>query len=228
MHLFSFDRQANHYLLHSSLQEKIAKYLISKSMDSSISRILDLGAGSGNVVNNLSCYKIDYFLGIDCSSQMLSLHPTKMSNIKHIQLKHLDFESYDFDECFDLIISSSSLHWARNLESIFYKIQNQSRVGFSIFTSKSLESLHHFLDSTSPLKSYDEVAGLLDKYFVGEMECRIFKENFSNREDLLNHLRYNGLLGGGNISFGAKKRLKFGFPNLFLEYEVLFFTGRSK
>ena len=228
MKLFSFDKQAKNYIHYSSLQNEIAQYLILKSMDIDICSILDLGAGSGNVIKNLKKYKLDYFLGIDHSPNMLSLHPKNMDNIAHIELKNIDFENYDFDAKFDLIISSSSLHWAKNMESIFCKIKHQNKVAFSIFTNKSLETLHYFLDSISPLKSYDEISSMINKYFFGEFERKMIKKEFESRDALLNHLRYGGLLGGGNISLESKKRLKFAFPNLFLEYEVLFFVGRVR
>ncbi len=228
MKLFSFNKQASNYVYYSSLQNKIAKYLTTNAMNVDIHRVLDLGAGSGNVIRNLIDYKIDYFLGIDNSINMLSLHPKKMDNISHIELRSIDFENYCFNEDFDLIIASSSLHWAKDIESIFFKMKSNYNVAFSIFTNKSLESLHSFLDSTSPLKSCDEIKSIINKYFIGEFETIIYKENFDDRDSLLNHLKYSGLLGGSNISFSSKKRLKFEFPNLFLEYEVLFFIGKVR
>lgn len=225
---FSFDKEAKNYVLHATLQEQIARELIQKCMNDDISRILDLGAGSGNVAKNLSKFKIDYFLGIDNAKSMLLHHPRNLANIKYLELECKDFEKYDFGESFDLVISSSSLHWAINLESIFAKIASKSikNVAFSFFTNKSLESLHNFLGSKSPLRSRDELMILLDSYFLGEFFTKEITQTFKHKNDLLKHLKYSGLLGGGDIPFRAKKKLRFEIPFLSLSYEVLFFVGK--
>ncbi|RAX51817.1 hypothetical protein CCY99_08430 [Helicobacter sp. 16-1353] len=265
---FSFSKEAKNYLVYSQLQNKIAKDLLSKSMNKDIKRILDLGAGSGNIARNLT-YNIDYFLGIDSAESMLLLHPTNLSNIKLLELRKMDFEDYEFSEKFDLIIASSSLHWAKNLESIFQKIadsafQNKGdskaesilknveskadstldstldstpndhknpanpKLAFSFFTAKSLETLHNFLGTKSPLRSSFEIEILLKKYFIGEIEIQKITKTFDNKNDLLAHLKNSGLLGGGNLPFRAKKKLKFDIPFLELSYEVLFFIGEAK
>lgn len=227
---FSFNKEAKNYALYSKIQNKIAKKLISKSMNKDIKRILDLGAGSGNVAVNLSKYNIDYFLGIDSAQSMLLSHPRSLPNINLLELKNISFEDYDFEYCFDLIISSSSLHWAQNLESIFEKIALKSKsntnIAFSFFTNKSLESLHNFLNTKSPLRSVFELQVLLDRYFIGEIEIQTITKVFNDKNDLLRHLKYSGLLGGGDISFATKKKLKFNIPFLDINYEILFFVGK--
>lgn len=227
---FSFDKEAKNYIFYSEIQNSIALELISKSMDSNIKKIVDLGAGSGNIARNINKYEIDYFLGIDNSDSMLLLHPKNLRNIKKIDLKNISFEYFEHYNDFDLIISSSSLHWALNLESIFKKIisnaKQDSKIAFSFFTNKSLESLHDFLYTTSPLLSVKSLEALLKKYFIGEIYISKITKKFTQKEELLNHLKHSGLLGGGSISFTTKKKLKFDIPFLDINYEILFFVGR--
>ncbi|MDE6886450.1 MAG: methyltransferase domain-containing protein [Helicobacteraceae bacterium] len=233
----SFNKVALNYHKYANIQDEIAKILIDLSLNKHINSILDLGAGSGNVALNVSqklqdlVFNIELFVGIDNSASLLSIHPKKLANIKKIELYCEDFNDYKFGKKFDLLISSSSLHWALDLESIFSKINPSkkfSKIAFSIFTNKSLASLHNFLGTTSPLQSSDNLIKLLNKYFIGEVEIKEFRENFSSREEYLAHLKNCGLFGGGNLSFCDKKRLKFEIPFLEARYEVLFFTGKIK
>ncbi len=235
MNKFSFNKQYKTYATNATLQYNIARKLVKFALDSSIKSILDLGAGNGNVALNLSSFHIDYFLGIDNSSQMLSLHPINLPYIRNIKLENINFEDYDFACDADLIISSSALHWACNLERLFMKIAERygrylysPKIAFSVFTNNSLASLHSFLGTTSPLRSSANLTAMIKKYFVGEFHIEHTKKHFSSTHYLLAHLKYCGLLGGGEIPYKDKKRLKFDTTLLDLEYEILYFVGNIR
>lgn len=231
---FSFERQAKYYPSYSHIQQKVAKDLLQICKETFLppKTILDLGAGSGNVLMACVDFTLDLFVAIDKSQQLLSLHPKDSPHIKQIELICCDFEKYHQYSGFDWILSSSSLHWASDLENIFHQICTSANphtaLGFAFFTNKSLESLHNFLGTTSPLRSTNELLEILAKYFSGKTKIAHFREDFGTKEAYLAYLKHCGLLGGGTLPFQSKKRLKFELSLTCVEFEVLFFVGNIK
>ncbi|RDU64166.1 methyltransferase domain-containing protein [Helicobacter sp. MIT 14-3879] len=220
----SFNKRAKEYLKNCDIQNDIARILLLFFDYKNIRTVLDLGAGSGNIAKNLD-FNLDYLLAIDNSPTMLALHPTKLSNIKNIELRECNFENFIFNQKFDLLISSSALHWATNLEVILKNIKDSNNfkyLAFSFFTNKSLNNLHNFLGTKSPLLSSYDLETILSKYFIFQSKIMSFKKVFKNRDEYFLYLRGCGLLGGGNLSFYDKKRLKFEYPFLEADFEVLF------
>lgn len=222
----SFDKKSLSYAKNCSLQNEVAKILLDFCESWHYKKIIDLGAGSGNVALNL-VHSVDFLLGIDNAPNMLALHPRKLPHIAQIRLIVGDFESYDFSDDFDLILSSSSLQWAKNLDLLFKRLKDSiesshKKFAFAIFTSESLRELHAFLGTASPLKSSSEILAIAQKYFCIESKIQHFKREFSTRDELLAYLKNSALLGGGNLAFRDKKRLKCAFPHTALNFEVLF------
>lgn len=227
----SFGKKSQSYAQNCSLQNEVAKKLLVFCESQKYQKIIDLGAGSGNIARNLM-HNVDFLISIDNAPNMLALHPRTRPNIAQIKLMECDFECYDFSDDFDLIISSSALQWAKNLDLIFRKISDlvqdsnnlhkSPKFAFAIFTDKSLGELHSFLGTISPLKSSDEILAIAQKYFVIESKIKTFRCDFPTRNDVLAYLKNSALLGGGNLNFSDKKRLKYEFPYRTLNFEVLF------
>ena len=191
------------------MQNEVAKILLDFCESWHYKKIIDLGAGSGNVALNLA-HSVDFLLGIDNAPNMLALHPRKLSHIAQIRLIVSDFESYDFSDDFDLILSSSSLQWAKNLDLLFKRLKDlfkssHKKFAFAIFTSKSLCELHAFLGTDSPLKSSSEILAIAQKYFCIESKIQHFKREFSTRDELLAYLKNSALLGGGKSCISGTK-----------------------
>ena len=239
----SFNKMSHSYAKNCALQNEVAKVLV-EFCDEFLRdshKIIDLGAGSGNIANNLCDKQIDFFLAIDNAPNMIALHPQNLPHIARIKRLCCDFEDYDFsDEC-DLVLSSSALQWAKDLDLLFKRLVDSAqkssescesskfhkpkRFAFAIFTSKSLRELHAFLGTASPLKSATEILTIAQKYFCVESKAQRFALNFSTRDEFLAYLKNGGLLGGGNLSFAQKKRLRFNAPFLSADFEVLFLKG---
>lgn len=242
----SFNKMSHSYAKNCALQNEVAKVLVEFCDDflCDSRKIIDLGAGSGNIAKNLGDKQIDFFLAIDNAPNMLTLHPQNLPHIARIKRLCCDFEDYDFsDEC-DLVLSSSALQWAKDLDLLFKRLVDSAqksqnlceslesseshkpkRFAFAIFTSKSLHELHAFLGTASPLKSATEILTIAQKYFCVKFKAQRFALNFSTRDEFLAYLKNGGLLGGGNLSFAQKKRLRFGAPFLSADFEVLFLKG---
>lgn len=248
----SFNKMSHSYAKNCALQNEVAKVLV-EFCDEFLGdsrKIIDLGAGSGNIAKNLGDKQIDFFLALDNAPNMIALHPQNLPHINRIKLLCCDFEDYDFsDEC-DLVLSSSALQWAKDLDLLFKRLVDSAqklcescesknlrescesskfhkpkKFAFAIFTSESLRKLHAFLGTASPLKSATEILTIAQKYFCAESKMQRFTLNFSTRDEFLAYLKNGGLLGGGNLSFAQKKRLRFNAPFLSADFEVLFLKG---
>lgn len=262
----SFNKMSHSYAKNCALQNEVAKVLV-EFCDEFLSdsrKIIDLGAGSGNIAKNLGDKQIDFFLAIDNAPNMIALHPQNLPHIARMKLLCYDFEDYDFGDDYDLVLSSSALQWAKDLDLLFKRLVDSAqksrksgeslessesleskksqnlreskksresseskpkRFAFAIFTRESLSALHAFLGTTSPLKSATKILAITQKYFCVESKMQKFSLNFSTRDEFLAYLKNGGLLGGGNLSFAQKKRLRFGAPFVSADFEVLFVKG---
>lgn len=219
----SFDKRASSYVRHCDIQSEVAKELVNFIDFSDIKSVIDLGAGIGNVAKNLNSPILN-FLALDSSQNMLSLHPKSLSNITKIGFLCKSFEEYSFDEKFDLVISSSALQWARDIEVIVKKIvdsRNFKYLAFSFFTSNSLCNIHSFLGSKSPLLSHYELESKFSKYMDFSSKRLAFKKSFDTPSEYLLYLKHSGLLGGGELKYHDKKRLRFEFNETEAEFEVV-------
>lgn len=226
----AFNKHAKTYHLFAHIQQQIAIYLMQFLKQKHYDKVLDLGSGSGAVFKALEQQNIiiEDFIALDNSINMLKLHPTHSSNIQKISLEHADFEEYVF-QTYDLILSSSSLQWARDLKSVLEKMAFSSKeVALAIHTDFSLHEVHEFLGTPSPLRDIKTLKSLIKdafKNFQIELENKRFALYFSHKQDCLNYLKKCGLLGGSTLSFKQKKHF---FQNMAFEklsYEVLLFSG---
>lgn len=250
----SFNKMSHSYAKNCALQNEVAKVLVDFCDEflRNSRKIIDLGAGSGNIAKNLDDRQIDFFLALDNAPNMIALHPQNLPHIAQIKRLCCDFDDYDFSDDYDLVLSSSALQWAKDLDLLFKRLVDSAqktqksressesleskkslesseskpkRFAFAIFTRESLSALHAFLGTKSPLKSATEILSITQKYFCVESKMQRFSLNFSTRDEFLAYLKNGGLLGGGNLSFSQKKRLRFGVPFLSADFEVLFIKG---
>lgn len=228
--LNSFDKQAHLYAESSFIQSEIIEILLQSLEFKTIHRAIDIGCGSGSVASQLDALgvEIQEFYGLDISQEMLHHHPKKMKNFSNVTLICEDFEAFIFEK-YDFIFAASSLQWARNLEVLISKLAKSSPVArFAIHTNKSLDSVHKFLGTSSPLRSAECLMEILEKYFEGKIWIEKLERNFSNREEFLSHLKGSGLLGGGVLNYSQAKYFRNNIPYQKAEYEVLMFAGISK
>ena len=139
-----FSRFSTNYQHLSTIQQKIAKELITQTQKryQKKSTLLDIGCGNGNIFKQID-WNIKNFYGIDISHNMCKLHPKD----KHIHIKESNFDNIEIfneykDKNIDIIISSSALQWSNNLNNVFKEISKISKqIAISIFTNKSLNLL---------------------------------------------------------------------------------------
>ncbi len=222
-HTDEFSKRANSYKQHNIIQKKVVKNLL-ENIHSQPKNILDLGCGDGAVYNSLT-WEIDSFTGVDKATNMCKLHPCE----KNIILLNQDFETFEFKK-YDLVISSSALQWAKDLESLFQKIaKSTDEIAFSIFCDGTFKTIYEVANLKPFLPNKDKLLKLLEKDFLFTHKIVNYKLEFEDNLSKFRYIKNSGVSGGERkLSFKDTKKLIENYPHGYLEFEVMFIWGKSK
>jgi len=228
-----FSRFAEEYTKHNIIQEDVAKRLTLMLNSNRYSKILDLGCGSGAVYNNLksSGIKVNHFVALDFSEEMLKLHPTAYN----IEKKCLDFNKkesflkYKPNE-FDLLISASALQWSDDLPLVLEQISSLAKsYYFAFFTSNTFKTLHQTAKVNSPIYSKEYIIKSLNGFYNYSFESIEYRLDFSSVHEMLRYIKRSGVSGGeGQLSYKSIKQLMREYPLDYLEFEVLFVKAKKR
>lgn len=227
-HIKEFSKNAHSYDAYTSLQQEIAHYLVSQ-IHSKPKTILDLGCGSGAVFKQIS-WNIEHFWGVDSAQSMCELHP-KNENV-HIMCE--DFESPNLVSqlrmSYDLLISSSALQWANDIEALIAQFSLHCKEGaFAIFTDKTFESIYAMSGLDSFLPNAQALAIMFETYFSCHYEVKTFRLFFDDNLSKFRYIKKSGVSGGEKrLSVAQTKALIQNYPHEYLEFEVLFLWGKPK
>ena len=172
-----FNRAANVYDKNAVMQHQIAEDLIDRLRFIKIKpkKILDLGSGTGYTTNKLiDLYPDADIYETDIAIEMLKKSKSNNTTIKsffkrnNITYINADMDLMPFDkQSFDLVISSSSIQWSSNINSLFENIfsllKPEGLLIFSTFLKNTLSELQSFTDSklTNEFFSIQEYAQML-------------------------------------------------------------------
>lgn len=224
-HIKEFSKNADSYDDYTSLQREVAHYLVSH-IDSHSKKILDLGCGSGAVFKNIT-WDIEHFTGVDNALKMCELHPT----CKEVEIICEDFEEPSLLEKltppYDLLISSSALQWARDIEALIAKMSLTCKEGaFAIFTDKTFESIYHVSGLPSFLPNAKALAVLFENFFTCKHEIKTYRLFFDDNLSKFRYIKKSGVSGGKRrLNVAQTKALIQNYPHDYLEFEVLFIWG---
>ena len=218
-HVREFSKNSNHYNSYNFIQKKVVKKLL-EAVNFKPNTILDLGCGDGLVYKNLG-FKVDKFVGVDLSTSMLDLHPKS----SEVFLECKDFDSVDDFDKYDLVISSSSLQWSKDIYTLVQNIEkNSQKFALAIFTDGTFKTLREWFGLKSFLPNKDK----LKKSFSKNVSCETisYKLEFENTTQTLKYIKKSGV-SGGRKELGIKEVKNFlqNYDKNFLEFEVLLFTN---
>ncbi|HIE34678.1 MAG TPA: methyltransferase domain-containing protein [Campylobacterales bacterium] len=217
-----FSRFAKSYQKYKIIQKRVASYLVCK-VEQKPKRILDIGAGSGEVYNHIN-WDFDQFIAIDKSENMLNLHPNK--NVKKIICSFN--EDYCFNilkkERFDFIFSSSALQWSENLDFTLKHISSFNKpCAFSLFTDKTFNTIHKLAKIDSPIYSLEEILNLFNNYFLINYEIKKYRLFFEDKISMFRYIKRSGVnYNKRGLSYKETKELIKNYPYSYLEFEVVF------
>lgn len=228
-----FSRFASEYNTHNIIQSEVAKKLVSMLEKQAYSKVLDLGAGSGAVYNNMinKNIKIDKFVAFDFSKEMLNLHPKEID----IETVCSDFNNNFFEEytdnTFSMLISASALQWSVDLLSVLNSISRLAPEHyFAFFTSKTFSTLHKVAGIESPIYSKKSIVDALRSSYTMEMMEEVeYHLNFDSVLEMFRYIKRSGVSGGsGVLSYSEMKGIMKNYPFDYLEFEVLFIKAIPK
>lgn len=223
-HISEFEKHANTYNSFASIQKRVAKELIER-VKFMPSNILDIGSGTGEIYKNIT-WNIERFIGVDCSTSMCNFHP-KGQKVKIICD---DFESEILKEQirklapYSIVISSSSLQWAKNLKEMFGVCSELSdRVAFSIFTKGTFKTIYEMSGRESFLPTYEEVKLFSNVFKNAQITKKMYKLDFADNISKFRYIRKSGISGGNTmLEYKKMKYLLENYPYSYLEFEVTF------
>jgi len=229
-----FERNASSYAEHADAQrEVIAKFQpflqqAIQSTDTNDFDVLEIGVGSGLLTGELLTLLPNTRLtALDVSSNMLAEaerylanHSTVSAASQKVRWMATDIMRFDSDTQFDLIASSSALHWLECLDTAFRKIKGlikeNGQFVFSLMTEGTLAELFSLkksqfpgLDSGRALPSHQQVETALKQagFRICNSSSFLLTERHENAISFFQSLSERGTCGTG-VFTGAKPLMR--------------------
>ena len=139
-------------------------------------RALDVGCGSGILVNELSSH-FDEVVGIDISGEMLEIAKAKRQHSNTAYL-NMDAENLIFDRKFDLIVSRTTFHHLKNIPSVINNMKKLLNDGGKIVILDNVSEKETPATYVYILGAIFEFIPHLRKFGL-KNAIRIFKHNIS-------------------------------------------------
>jgi malonyl-CoA O-methyltransferase len=223
-----FSKHANEYNSYNIIQQIISKALVREIMLQP-KRILELGCGSGQIFKNID-FNFEYYKAIDFSKRMCEIHPKD----KSLDVVCLDFDTEEFhknleNERYDLVLSSSSLQWSKDLSKIIQTLSKISNnINMVLFTNNTFKTIFALTKTISPILDLYNIKKSFDKFYRCEYEVLNYKIEFENKKKLFNYIKNSGVSGNKKtLSFKKAKQLYINYNLGYLEFEVVFIKGKS-
>lgn len=216
-----FGRRSSTYGEYNHLQKEIASYLVSK-IKNSPEKILDLGAGQGEVLSFIN-WEFEKYVAADFAKEMRDKHPKE----KNIEVLDINFNQPFADRLdnFDLVISSSSLQWAKDLEFTLNEVKKLTgSIAFAVFTDKTFKKIRDITKRETFLKPAPFVIQEVEKLFNVTSEIKEYTLQFNSKRELFNYIKKSGVSGGTKtLSYKETKDLIERYPDQTLEAQAVFF-----
>lgn len=209
-----FSHSASTYEQHSSLQKSIADYVSAKAaIIEDIDSILEIGCGTGFLTESIikKC-KGKPITALDMSESMLARAKKRLSNQK-IEWLLGDLLHLDIKRKFDLIASSSALHWIQPLNLAFSNLaahlHSSGYVVFSMMLDGTFKELRESRRAAAPnkkdsvkLPSEEDVLNALhfNGFEVTEHEREVMTTQHESAETFLRSIHEQGVTGRTSIA----------------------------
>jgi malonyl-CoA O-methyltransferase len=207
----NFSRHAGTYDEFAHVQRLAASELAKGLPSDGVSRILEIGCGTGIYTELLSeRFPGARIVALDISEKMIEVAQGKISGTR-VEFARRDGEGILPDGEFDLITSNSTLQWFTDLEGalISYKgmLADGGRLIFSIFGPRTFEELGRVVrevrQESAGIASEgflpgDAVRSMMEHHFK-DVRCResVIEESFPSLKGLLRQIKYTGTRGTG-------------------------------
>ena len=205
-----FSLAAETYDKHAFPQQKLAKQIISFLPKTQPDRLLELGAGTGQLTRLLVAQfphsSIDV---IDLSEKMIEYGRALFSNVSCLHWQVADAETFQATKAYPLIISSSALHWVKDLtktfKTIFNNLEDDGVFVFGLMLKDTLIELQTIRKEVAPKKAQthflptsEEVITALKSvgFSIDQTRHRIDTFTYPSATQFLQAIHEQGVTGG--------------------------------
>lgn len=224
----SFDRASRTYQELALVQSQVAEHLLDlieahHFFAKDGLSTLDLGCGAGYLARALlKRYPMAKVVGLDYSAGMLE--QALSYDIEGFSAIQGDLEKLELSEKYNLICSSSSLHWISDIGALLKQLRDGLAIDGTLAFSTMLEGtfsdlvdrVKQFQPEFRPRVDYLSLEAVLKElrnrgFQVLEFQEKTYRESFKSGKELLESLRLRGVQGASgaasSLSFGQAKRL---------------------
>jgi malonyl-CoA O-methyltransferase len=173
-------------------------------------RILEVGAGTGLLTLKITeNYPNAQIHAIDISARMLDEAKKRLTDFKNIRLQTVNLLDLESMPRYDLIISSSSLHWIQPFEPVIAKLAGLLNPGGKLLAGLmikgTLPELHQSRSSVAPHKptraafpGSAEISKYIKQHYLKiiNFKEKTYKAVYADAETFIRHLHMQGLTGG--------------------------------
>jgi trans-aconitate 2-methyltransferase len=203
------DLDAGHYVKHSSLQNSLAKKILSTYRLNPRAHILDVGCGDGRVTAELAKHvNQGKVLGIDASPGMIEF---ASMNYPKTKFPNLDFlqgmaEGIEFLQQFDLIVSFSCFHWLKDPKAVIRRLSSSLKPGgeMLILTYPKESPYYRYLQTA--LENYPEYYPLSANHAM--LSASGYKKLFLKNHMQILDFQQQNLIASYNNSEEIQKYIK--------------------
>ncbi|MGL5617059.1 MAG: malonyl-ACP O-methyltransferase BioC [Sarcina sp.] len=182
----NFSKAAKSYDENAKVQQKIINNLIEKIKDNQYLSILEIGCGTGTLTKLLlENFKEANITAVDISSGMIERAKEKIQSDK-VTFILGDVEQLELEESYDLIISTSTFQWIKDLDSLIIKLKfllnEQGTLAFSTFLKGTFKELDYAINRAFEKNSVNEKQQR--NYLTAERIKEIINKNFTTKKQL--------------------------------------------
>jgi len=207
----NFSRYAKYYDRYSAVQDTSASSLIDYIEPDRLSRILDIGCGTGTYTELLlKRFPAADITAVDISEDMIAIAKEKL-NQKQVRFIVSDGETLNLREKFNLITSNACFQWFDNLETALGNYRRwlfpNGIILFSMFGQRTFFELKDSLKYISKDDSSISTDRFMSKARIGTVLKKVFRkveikektliEAYSSLAQLLRKIKYTGTTGNG-------------------------------
>ena len=206
-----FSKQLQSYDLYAEGQRKIAKELFDLIVQyrppKSVASLLEIGVGSGFLTKWLSKQYATAHLTLNDIAPRFEVFLEKRlarhrGEITYIQQ---DIETFAFTSSYDLIASSSTLHWLSNPREMLFRCMESltpnGLLACNFFLKDNFEELNKIIELPSPYLTAEECLDILGPSSLLHHELRTQQLYFSSPVEILRHISRTGVNVLGEVAF---------------------------
>ena len=232
-----FQKSIDKYGTNAVVQKTMAEELSSLLEGEVFPCILELGAGTGFLTEQLA-KKINfnkYFANdlVEKSGVFVKKY------VSTAEFQSGDFRKISFKKRFDLIAANAVFQWFEDLDKILlfcYKnLNNQGILAFSTFIPNNYKEIRDITGLTLKYKSVEELKKLLEKDFdIENIKQREQILKFDNPLKVLAHMKNTGVNSLSDIPWTIKEVKNFctkyqeKYPNIELTYSYVLIIAKAK